>query len=201
MQNKKALTLKELGERFKETRSEKDYTELYYRIKPGLFNYVNGIVQDPDTSDHVVSAVMTSAYQKIDMFDPKWNISTWIYRIAYTHACGAIRSRKAQKTTPLSRFQDDENKNWASKIEYDNIDDHRDTMIIKEDAMELEESQLQLRKIVNELPEEYRTVITEKFFNDLKYAEISEKLDIPLHTVKNRISRGKILIKQQIENL
>lgn len=192
-------SLRELGIRFKETRSEKAFTELYNRIRPGLFNYVNNIVQDSDITEHVVSAVMTSVYQKIDLYDTKWHVSTWIYRIAYTHACGAIRSKKAQKTTPLSRFEDDENKNWASKIQYDAIEDYRDVLVVKEDEAELETEKAALRNAVEQLPDEYKTVIEDKFFNDLKYQEISEKYGIALHTVKNRISRGKRLIKEQLE--
>ena len=56
-----------------------------------------------------------------------------------------------------------------------------------------------LQSIVKSLPEEYRVVIEEKFFNDMKYDEIAQKLNIPLHTVKNRISRGKKLIKEIYE--
>jgi RNA polymerase sigma-70 factor (ECF subfamily) len=194
----KELSLKDLGIMFKETRSQKAFAQLYHRIKPGLYNYVYQIVKDQDVTNHVVSAVMTSVNEKIDKYDPKWHISTWIYRIAYTHACGAIRSKKAQKTTPLSYFEGSENKNMASKIEFDAIDDYRDSLEIKEDEMKQTEENLHLRKIVNELPEEYRVVIVEKFFNDLKYGEIAEKLELPLHTIKNRISRGKRLIKEKL---
>jgi RNA polymerase sigma-70 factor (ECF subfamily) len=198
MSKEKELSLKDLGIRFKETRSEKAFVQLYHRIRPGLYNYVYQIVKDSDMTNHIVSAVMTSVHDKIDKYDPKWHISTWIYRIGYTHACGAIRSKKAQKTTPLSYFEGGENKNAVSKIEYDSIDDYRDSMEIQEDETTQTEENLHLRKIVNDLPEEYRTVITEKFFNDLKYDEIAKKLEIPLHTVKNRISRGKRLIKEKL---
>ena len=199
MTKQKELSLKELGIKFKETRSEKAFTELYYRIRPGLFHYVNQIVKDPDITNHVVSAVMTSVHDKIDKYDTKWHISTWIYRIAYTHACGAIRSKKAQKSTPLSYFENSENKNWVSKIEFEAIENYQDTLIVQEEKAEADAETLRIRKIVSELPEEYKTVIEEKFFNDLKYDEIAKKLQIPLHTVKNRISRGKRLIKGKLE--
>ena len=101
MAKQKQDSLKDLGFKFKETRSEKVFTELYNRIRPGLYNYIFQVVKN------------------------------------------------------------------------------------------------QLRNLVSKLPDEYRVVIEEKFFNDLKYEEIAQKLDIPLHTVKNRISRGKRLIKEK----
>jgi RNA polymerase sigma-70 factor (ECF subfamily) len=195
----KADSLKEMGQKFYETRSEKIFTDLYYRIRPGLYNYVYQILKDTDLTNHVVSAVMTTVYNKIDTYDPKWHISTWIYRIAYTAACMEIRYKKAARTTPMSYFENSENKNWVSQIEFESIDGYKDILIAAEEEAEEKSNNTRLRNIVSELPEEYRHVIFEKFFNDLKYDEIAEKLEIPLHTVKNRISRGKKLIKEIYE--
>jgi RNA polymerase sigma-70 factor (ECF subfamily) len=199
MTKNKPDSLKDLGLKFKETRSEKTYTELYHRIRPGLFNYVNGILQKSEESDHIVSQVMSIVYDKIDKYDPKWHISTWIYRIAYTHACMAIRYRKANKTTPMSHFENSENKNWISKIEFDSIENHTDHLVAREESDEHLAQLTKMRNIVESLPEEYKSVIEEKFFNDLQYDEISKKLNIPLHTVKNRVARGKRIIKEMYE--
>jgi RNA polymerase sigma-70 factor, ECF subfamily len=199
MAKQKQDSLKDLGLKFKETRSEKAFTELYYRIRPGLFNYVNNILQNSEDSNQTVSQVMSVVYDKIDKYDSKWHISTWIYRIAYTHACMVIRYRKAAKTTPLSYFQNSENKNWISKIEYDSIENHTDHLVVQEELDEANAEILKMRNIVNSLPDEYKDVIQEKFFNELQYDEISKKLNIPLHTVKNRVARGKRIIKEMYE--
>jgi RNA polymerase sigma factor (sigma-70 family) len=194
----KETSLKELGILYKETQSERAFTELYHRIRPGLYNYILQIVKDSDTAHMLTSSVMAVVHEKIHQYDPKWHISTWIYRIAYTYACGELRGRKIRKTTPLSHFDNSENKNIVSRIEYSMIDDHRDSIEIREDKMEKDQYHNRLRTIVNDLPDEYKTVIEERYFNDLQYNEISEKLNIPLHTVKNRISRGKRIIKEKM---
>lgn len=199
MAKQKADSLKDLGLKFKETRSEKVFTELYYRLRPGLYNYINKIVQNSEDTNLVVSQVMSVVYDKIDKYDPKWHISTWIYRIAYTHACGFLRFKKRERTTPLSYFENSENKNWVSKIEYESIENHADHLIVQEETEAANAEIAKMRRIVNSLPDEYRDVIHEKFFNDLQYDEISKKLNIPLHTVKNRVARGKRLIKEVYE--
>jgi RNA polymerase sigma-70 factor (ECF subfamily) len=195
----KSDSLKDLGIKFKETRSERAFNELYHRIRPGIFHYVNNMLNNTEDTDHVVSAVMASVYDKIDQYDVKWHISTWIYRIAYTHACGKLRQRKASKTTPMSYFEYGENKNYIDKMEYDSIENHTDHLIIKEEDAEHNEEIKRVRTIIENLPEEYREVIFEKFFNDLSYEEIHQKLNIPLHTVKNRVARGKKLFKEIFE--
>jgi RNA polymerase sigma factor (sigma-70 family) len=197
--NNKPDSLKDLGFKFKETRSEKVFTELYNRIRPGLYNYIFQVVKDHDDTENLISYVMSTVYNKIDTYDPKWHISTWIYRIAYTSACMELRYRKARKTTNMSVLEMSENKNLLSKIEFESMDSYKDVLEIAEEKAEADENQLRLRKLVSQLPDEYRVVIEEKFFNDLKYEEIAQKLDIPLHTVKNRISRGKRIIKEKYE--
>jgi RNA polymerase sigma-70 factor (ECF subfamily) len=192
-------SLKDLGFKFKETRSEKVFTELYNRIRPGLYNYIFQVVKDHDDTENLISYVMSTVYNKIDTYDPKWHISTWIYRIAYTSACMELRYRKGRKTTNMSVLEMSENKNLISKIEFESMETYKDVLEIAEEKAEADENSLRLRRIVSQLPDEYRVVIEEKFFNDLKYEEIARKLDIPLHTVKNRISRGKRIIAEKYE--
>jgi RNA polymerase sigma-70 factor (ECF subfamily) len=79
------------------------------------------------------------------------------------------------------------------------IDDFRDSIEIQEDKAEADAEIRKLRKILSDMPDEYRIVLEEKFFNDLKYDEIAAKHEIPLHTVKNRVSRGKRIIKELME--
>jgi RNA polymerase sigma-70 factor (ECF subfamily) len=194
----KSASLKDLGIQFKETKSEKTFTTLYYRLKPGLQNYIYQIVKDYDVANHILSLTMTDTYNKIDKYDPKWHISTWIYRIAYTHSVFHLRKKKSQKTVSLSTFENDENRNKISKIEFDSIENYKDILIQQEEESAEKFQNERLKKIVDALPLEYKEVVIEKFFNDLKYDEISQKLNIPLHTVKNRISRGKRIIKEEL---
>jgi RNA polymerase sigma factor (sigma-70 family) len=201
MAKTKKDSLKDLGLQFKQTRSEKVFTELYNRIRPGLYNYIFQIVKNNDDTENVISYTMSTVYNKIDTYDIKWHISTWIYRIAYTAACMELRYRKASKTTNISQLERSENKNILSKIEFEAAETYKEEIIVKEELHDEEESNIRLRRIVERLPEDYRVVIEEKFFNDMKYEEIAKKLDLPLHTVKNRISRGKRLIKETFQNI
>ena len=57
-----------------------------------------------------------------------------------------------------------------------------------------------VRSVISKLPAEYRDVIHEKFYNELSYEDIHKKLDIPIHTVKNRVARGKRIFKDLYEN-
>jgi RNA polymerase sigma-70 factor (ECF subfamily) len=197
----KKTSLKDLGLTFKQTRSEKTFTELYNRIRPGLYNYVFKILKTRDDTENVISYTMSTVYNKIDTYNPTWHISTWIYRIAYTAACMELRKSKARKTVLISKLENSENSNLMSKIEYFANGNYVEEMIIQEDIDQKIQEQNALHNCISKLPSKYREVIEEKFFKDAKYDEIAQKFNIPLHTVKNRISRGKSLLKETIKDL
>jgi RNA polymerase sigma-70 factor (ECF subfamily) len=199
MRKQKQESLKDLGIRFKETKSEKAFNDLYKRIRPGLFHYINNILKSSEHSDHVVSIVMSVVYDKIDTYDTKWHISTWIYRIAYNAACHELRCYSKLKTTPMSYYENSENKNWTSKIEYDAIENYADHLVQREEDEETNQELQKVRRVISKMPEEYRDVINEKFYNELSYEDIHKKLGIPIHTVKNRVARGKRIFKEIYE--
>ena len=65
MKRSNKRTYKEIALEFKNTRDEKVFAELYEKMRPGLRNYVYGIVKDWDATDDVVSNTLTKVYFKI----------------------------------------------------------------------------------------------------------------------------------------
>lgn len=55
-----------------------------------------------------------------------------------------------------------------------------------------------LQSVLNELPEEFRSVLVLFYFRELSYREISEQLDVPIGTVMSRLSRGKKHLRQRL---
>jgi len=103
MKNSKR-TYKEIALEFKTTKSEAVYNELYQKMRPGLRNYVYGILKDWDITDDVVSNTLTKIYFKIDQYDPSYQITTWAYRIAYNECMGHIMNRN--KKVSLNVFSE-----------------------------------------------------------------------------------------------
>lgn len=55
-----------------------------------------------------------------------------------------------------------------------------------------------LQRVLNSLPEEFRSVVLLFYFRELSYREIAEQLDVPIGTVMSRLSRGKKLLRERI---
>ena len=93
MAKKIKKTYKELAIEFKKTKDEKVYNQLYSKMRPGLWSYVNNIVKDPSVADDIVSTTLTTVYLKIEQYNEDYQITTWAYRIAYNECIGWIRYR------------------------------------------------------------------------------------------------------------
>jgi len=198
------MTLKTLGLEFSQTKSEKTFNDLYHRIKPGLLNYINQIVKDRDAAEDLFSMTMSIVYNKIEQYKPEYHISTWIYRIAYHEAIMFLRRKKREATTSFSVFDSYyESDRGSGKIKYNSMDNNE---LYDEDFQTKEEQEEQLQQVENAIFEAienldplYSEIIKDRLVNNMKYNDISEKHDLPLHTIKNRIARGKRILQSGLK--
>ncbi len=206
MSKTKKRTYKELALEFKKTRSESTYNELYRKMRPGLWNYVNNILKDPLISDDVVSHTLTTVYLKIDQYNEDYQITTWAYRIAYNECIGYIRFRN--KKVSMNVFTD-----AGVEPPMESSFTMKDGMnLLKTENDWLEEETVfdqQVRmthEAINALPPMYKRYMVERFLNHKSYQDIldimikSEK-GINLQTVKNRIFRGRKIVKKQLQGM
>lgn len=198
----KQLSYRELSENFIRTRSERDYNALYVRVKPGLKNYIANVVKDSDATDDILTNVLTKMWTKIDQYDPSYQITTWLYRIAFNECLGWIRQRN-------SKYSIETMKEYG--IEISDQFGHtsaRDLLIESEFKTETEwydeddylqnRYELALSQIDNLKPM-YKEIIEDRLLNGMKYEDIAVKHNLPLQTVKNRIRRGKSIIAENMD--
>ena len=198
------LTYRELTENYLETRSEKDFTVLYRKVKPGLRSYIYKILKDQEATDDVLVNTLAKMWTKIDQFDPQYQFTTWLYRIAFNECLGFINERN--KKTSLNKLSE-----FGIEVEEGGtIND--DLSILLEDAeykteqdfldedQALEDQYLQCLQQIQNLKPLYREIVIDRLIYGMKYEDISAKYDLPLQTIKNRILRGKRIIIDQIEN-
>jgi len=195
-------TYKELTENFLRTRSDADFTSLFYKIKPGLTSYVNKIVKDRELAEDISINTLTKMWTKIDQYNPDYQITTWLYRIAFNDALGHINNRNKQSSLDkLSEFGVEINEagefvtglqgafdEYEMKTEQDYIDE--------DDAMM--DLYAKTLKEIDILKDTYKGIIVDRLINEMKYEDIANKHNLPLQTIKNRIRRGKSIIEESL---
>lgn len=197
-------TYRELTENYLYTRSHADYTKLYNRVKPGLTRYIANIIKDGDIAEDIAVNTLIKLWTKIDQYDPQYQITTWLYRIAYNDALGYIRERN--RSTSLTRLHDDfgVDVNAQGQLETNSVQDLMAEAEMKtemdfysEEEALMDRYEMALTAIRNLKPL-YREILVDRLINNMKYKDIAVKYNIELQTVKNRIRRGRTLIAASV---
>jgi RNA polymerase sigma-70 factor, ECF subfamily len=199
----KSKTYKELALEFKKTKSERSFNELYKKIRPGLWSYIYNIIKDPAVADDITSTTLTTVYLKIDQYDETYQITTWAYRIAYNECIGWLRFHNTKIS--MNVFTDAGIEPPTGHLDYDPNVLKTDEDYLQEDHL-LDERVRLTKEAINALPPMYKRYMVERFINHKSYNDILDIMinyesDINLQTVKNRIFRGRKIIKQQLERM
>lgn len=196
-------SINELALKYIETRSERDFRNLFERIRPGLMNYVNNILKDEDASNDVVADAFIKMWLKIETYDPRWCFSTWAYRITRNEAMQYIRKKKQVVSLDnyikfMGNFEDS-----PDLMLVDNGVDHAD-LISQPDEMDPIQSPedvadalyQSVMEQMQKLPAHYKDIIIDREVNEMQYDEIAAKYGLELNTVKTRIIRAREKIMQ-----
>ena len=186
----KPKSLQEMGLAFFESRSERDFTDVYHRLKPSISYYLRELVPNQDDRNEVIATAFAKVWQKIHQYDPYWNFSTWVYRIARNEALLFFRSKK--KTYSYDAMQE-MGINMEAKgpiTESDAFSSDEDHPVDLLYDMAVEE--------IGNLPDLYKTVLTLREIDKMKYEEIADQLGWKHNTVRTRIRKARELVRASL---
>jgi RNA polymerase sigma-70 factor, ECF subfamily len=133
------------------------------------------ILSNESDADDATQNAMMAIVKNFSSFDERSAFSTWAYRIATNAALDELRRRRR----PLTLLRQDNG-------ETPDIADQR-----SEDQFSDIDAHDELSSALALIPEEYRVALVLRDVADLDYEEISHILDVPIGTVRSRISRGR----------
>lgn len=121
--------------------------QLYWKIRHMVLNH--------DDADDVLQNVFIKAWKNLPTFQQKSKLSTWLYRIAINESLDFLRSNKS-----MTEVSTDDNPGVASRLMADEYFDG-------------DELQARLQEAIATLPEVQRAVFNMRYYDDMKYSEIS----------------------------
>jgi len=165
------------------------FGDLVGRYQGRLVNYLYRMLRNVDESHDLAQDVFFKGYQALDGFDPKYRFSTWLFRVAQNAAIDHLRKRRF-KLVSIHR-QDSET---GEAQEWDLPSPERGPY---GDLRNLERGEA-IQGAIDELPWEYRELILLRHYGELSYDEIASLKEMPLGTVKNKLFRGRQMLKQKL---
>lgn len=129
----------------------RQYSEpLYWKIRRIVLNH--------DDANDVMQNVFIKAWTNLDEFQCKSKFSTWLYRIAINESLDFVRKQKT-----ASCVSSDEDLSVANKL-------------MADDYFDGDETQAQLQEAISQLPDVQRMVFNLRYYDEMKYSEISKLL-------------------------
>jgi RNA polymerase sigma-70 factor (ECF subfamily) len=162
---------------------------LVRRYQDRLFNTVFRIVGNAEDAQDVVQESFLNAYQSLDGFKGGSLFFTWLYRIAVNNAI----SFKRKQRVVLSL---DGGQNGEHGIEPMDVSD----VSRPGHALEQAEREKRVQEALNRLSPEHRAVLILKDMEGQKYETMAEVLQVPIGTVRSRLHRARMELRDLLEN-
>lgn len=199
-----SISYRELAENFVATKSEADYLKLYKKVKPGLRSYIFKTVKDSAAAEDILTNTLTKLWTKIEQYDPQYQITTWLYRIAFNECLGYIRERNRKYS--LDSMQEfgldvEESTGRITSNISELMEDYEmksEADYLAEDA-ELDRVYESTLSAMEKLKPIYKNILVDRIINEMKYEDLADKYKLPLQTIKNRIRRGRMLVIEMVE--
>ena len=162
---------------------ERGFRMLVEKFQSPIYWHIRRMVISHEDAEDVLQETFIRVFRAMDDFRSESSLSTWIYRIA-TNECIRFLDRRKEQAVSTEEVQEElMNKLMASEyVDYDN-------------AMEVKFQQAILR-----LPEKQRLVFNLRYYDELKYEEISKITDTRVETLKSHYHFAKEKIKEYMIN-
>lgn len=154
----------------------KQYQErLYWHIRKILLNH--------EDTDDVLQNTFVKVWKSIDKFREESLLYTWLYRIATNEAITFLNSKKRRSLLPLNDVSDYLMENLTSDPYFDG-----------------DQLQMKLQQAIVSLPEKQRLVFNLKYFEEMKYEDMSKILDTSVGALKASYHHAVKKVEEFIKN-
>lgn len=167
--------------------NKKSFELLIIKYEKQIFNLIFRFTSDKETVQDLAQETFLKAFRAINNFKGKSTFYTWLRRIAINNSINHLQSRKDY----TSLDQDSDN----SQIR--NLSDER--FETPEKMILLKERSLIVRKTLESLPEQFRSILIMREFEDMSYEEIAEVLQSPVGTVRSRLFHARRILKEKLQ--
>lgn len=172
--------------------SHKAYADLMAIYREPLYMLLLRMTHNTTTASDLTVDTFSKAFCQLHRYAPTGTFSSWLYSIGINTYIDHLRRRRLE-TVSLSAVQRDAEGDF---VEYQIPSGQPDP----EESLIRSERDKALREVVAALKQPYRQIVELRYFDELSYEQIAERLSIPIGTVKIRLLRAKNLMQSIIAN-
>jgi RNA polymerase sigma-70 factor (ECF subfamily) len=159
---------------------------LVQRHQVRLFNTMLHVTGSREEAEDVVQEAFIQAFVKLDSFREKSAFYTWLYRIGFNAAISRRRRKRIEISVEQNREMTGE----------EPVDDGESP----DEPMLRDERIGQVHAALDALSEEHRAILVLREIDGCCYETISEILELPVGTVRSRLHRARLQLRDQLED-
>ncbi len=156
---------------------------LVKKYQERLYWHIRKIILNHEDADDVLQNTFVKVWKSIDNFREESSLYTWLYRIATNESLTFLNSNKRRSFLPLNDVSDYLMKNLMSDPYFEG-----DTI------------QRKLQEAIIKLPEKQRLVFNMKYYDEMKYEDISKILDTSVGALKASYHHAVKKIEEYLKN-
>lgn len=172
-----------------EKKKQQDFEDEIIPHLDAMYNFALRLTSNPNSAEDLVQDSIVKAFRFFSSYEKGTNAKAWLFRILKNSYINNYRKRSKQ----------------PNQVDYDEVASFYETIRAdRTDTSDLEDRMFRelidddISKALDELPEDFKTVVLLCDIEDFTYEEIANMLDVPIGTIRSRLHRGRNLLKKQL---
>lgn len=161
--------------------NERVFEETFRKYYQSLCNYANSILKEMDEAEEVVQNLFLSIWEKRSDLEINISLKSYLYRAVHNHCLNRIKHLKVRE----------EYQQYATNFYDASYESVSQTVMKNELEQKIEEA-------IKKLPEQCRLIFRMSRFEELKYHEIAEQLELSPKTVENQIGKALKILRVEL---
>lgn len=164
-----------------EKRDEAAFEQVFKANFKALHAYAFTMLKDEMAAEEMVQNVFCKMWERMENVSISGSVTAYLYRAVYNESLNYLKHQKVRSNYQLhiSYQMKNETENASKKLS-------------------LKELESKLQAAMNDLPEQCRTIFQMSRYEELRYREIADKLDISVKTVENQMGKALKILRAKL---
>jgi RNA polymerase sigma-70 factor (ECF subfamily) len=174
-----------------ELKKQSDFRSEMLPHLDAMYNFALRLTMDPTDAEDLVQDTVVKAYRFFSSYEKGTNAKAWLFRILKNSYINNYRKKSKR----------------PNEVDYDEVSTFYETIRADQtDTSDLEERMYRdmlddtVTKALEDLPEDFRSVVLLCDVEGFTYEEIANMLDVPIGTIRSRLHRGRNLLRAALES-
>jgi RNA polymerase sigma-70 factor (ECF subfamily) len=160
--------------------SEEAFESVFKTHFKGLYAYACTLIRDSIMAEEIVQNIFFKLWEKNEELAIRESVAGYLYRAVYHESLNYLKHLKVREAYHHYAMNQEQSGNNSLH------------------NLELKELEERLSAALSELPEKCRTIFQMSRFEELKYHEIAERLELPVKTVENQMGKALKLLRLKL---